>query len=419
MSKIKQIKGREILNAKGIPTVEATVVLSNDIVEISSSPGRTSIGGFEAAEITDNDPNKFNGKGVLKAVEIINNQIAPKLVGMDVTKQREIDTIMIQMDGTQNKSRLGANSILSVSMAVCKAGAKSSGLPLFLYLRQFINKEKLNLKIPTPCFNIFNGGKIAGKNLDFQSFLVIPATSKTYSESLQIGTNIYRLLKESLEYKNLPTLVGDEGGFGPNLTSNEEGLSIIKQSIDNTSLRLGFDVFLGIDCAANNFYSDKQYKIKDNIMQMSSGDLIKYYEELNKKFHILYFEDPLQEEDWDNWVQMLALVSENSMIVGDHLTSTNPYRLQTAIDRKAITGIVIKPNQIGTVMEALAVVEVARQAGIKIIVSSTSAETTDDYIADFAVGISADYVKFGAPARGENVIKFNRLLELDEQINKI
>ncbi len=419
MAKIKQVSAREVLNSKGIPTVEATIVLSDNTISTGSAPGRTSIGGSEATELIDNDPARFNGHGTLKAVDTIVNQIGPKLIGMDIDKQREIDRLMIDMDGTQNKSRLGANSTLSVSIAVAKAGARSSLLPLFLYLRQFINKDQLNLKIPTPCFNILNGGKIAGGNLDFQSFLLIPASSKTYSESIQIGVNIYRLLRENLEFKNLPTLVGDEGGFGPSLASNEEGLSIIKQTVDNTVLRLGFDAFLGLDCSANNFYSDKKYKIKDSIMQFSTNDLISYYEELSKKFHILYLEDPLQEEDWDGWIQICSKISQNIIIVGDHLTSTNPYRLQTAIDKKAITGIVVKPSQIGTVIEALAVVEVARQAALKIIVSSTSAETTDDFIADFAVAVSADYVKFGAPARGENIVKYNRLLDIEQQFKSI
>src|SRR3989344_4399063 len=238
MAKIKQVSAREILNSKGIPTVEATIILSDNTISTGSAPGGTSVSGSEAAELIDNDPNRFNGHGTLKAVDIITNQIGPKLIGMDIDKQREIDKLMIDMDGTSNKSRLGANSPLAVSIAAAKAAARSSVLPLFLYLRQFINKEKLNLKIPTPCFNILNGGKIAGGNLDFQSFLLIPASSKTYTESLEIGVNIYRLLRENLESKNLSTLVGDEGGYGPNLASNEEGLVIMKQTIDDTSLRL-------------------------------------------------------------------------------------------------------------------------------------------------------------------------------------
>jgi enolase len=419
MSKIKHIRAREILNAKGIPTVETTVVLSDNNWATASCPGRTLISIAEAAELYDNDSARFAGKGVLRAVDNVNSILAPKLQGMEAEKQSELDKIMIEMDGTQNKSRLGANALLSVSMAIAKSAARASSLPLFLYLRQFINKESLTLKMPTPCFNVLNGGKIAGGNLDFQSFILIPASAKTYSECLLIGSDIYRTLKMNLEYKNLPTLVGDEGGFGPSLPNNEQALELINQALGSTTLKLGFDVFLGLDCAANNFYSDKKYKIKDNVMQLSANEIINYYSELNKKYHVLYIEDPLQEEDWNSWVEISKTLSENTIIVGDHLTSTNPYRLQMAIDKKAITGIVIKPSQIGTVIESLAVVEVARQAGLKIIVSSTSAETNDDFIADFAVAVSADYVKFGAPARGENVSKYNRLSEIDIQLKTI
>ena len=419
MSKIKHVSAREILNAKGIPTVEATVILTDNTMASSSAPGRTSVGGSEAAELIDNDLNRLSGFGVLKAVENINSVIGPKLAGIDAEKQREIDKLMIEMDGTANKARLGANAILAVSQAVAKATAKSSMLPLFIYLRQFISKDRANLKIPNPCFNVLNGGKIGGGNLDFQSFLLIPASSKSFSEALEIGVNIYKILRENLEFKNLPTLIGDEGGFGPNFATNEDGLHFIKQTIENTTLRLGFDVFLGIDFSANNFYSDKKYKIKDSVMQFSSENLIEYYEVLNNKFHLLYMEDPLHEEDWDGWMQMSAKLSENSIIVGDHLTSTNPYRLQMAIDKRAITGIVVKPSQVGTVIETLAVVEVARQADLKIIVSSTSADTVDDFLSDFAVAVSADYVKFGAPARGENIIKYNRLSEIERELRTI
>lgn len=282
---------------------------------------------------------------------------------MEANKQQEIDKIMIDLDGTQNKSRLGVNAMVAVSMAVAKTAAKNSVLPLFVYLRGFIKEGSNSLKIPIPIFNVFNGGRIACENLDFQSFLIIPASSKPYSECLEMGANIYSALRKDLEFKNLPTLVGDEGGFGPNLATNEDGLYMIKQSIENSSLRVGFDVFLGVDASSNSFYSDGKYKIKDSVMQFSSADLINYYGELNKKFHLLYLEDPLYEEDWNGWVDLTNRISANTIVAGDHLTSTNPYRLQIALDKKAISGIVVKPSQVGTVIEALAVVEVARQAG--------------------------------------------------------
>lgn len=419
MSKIKQVFAREVLNSKGIPTIETTIVLADNTISIAQAPGRTSESGAQAAELIDSDTDRFGGHGVLKAVDAVINQIGPKLVGMDVTRQREIDKLMIDLDGTQNKSRLGSNSMISVSIAAAKAGARSSVLPLYLYLRQFINKEHLSLKIPTPCFNVLNGGKITGGNLDFQSVLLIPASSKPYSEALQMGVNIYGLLRKSLETQKFPTLVGDEGGFGPNLSTNEEALFMIKQAVENTSYRIGFDAFLGVDCSSNNFYQDGKYKLKDSIMQLSSSDVMNYFERLNEKFHILYLEDPLFEEDWEGWAELCMRISHNTLLVGDHLTSTNPYRLQMAIDKKAITGITIKPSQIGTVVEALAVVEVARQAGLKVIVSSTSADTVDDFISDFAVAVSSDYVKFGAPARGENTVKYNRLLDIEAQVKTI
>ncbi|OGH38301.1 MAG: phosphopyruvate hydratase [Candidatus Levybacteria bacterium RIFCSPLOWO2_01_FULL_38_21] len=419
MAKIKKIEAREILNAKGHPTVEVALVLADGTLATASSPGRTSLGGFEAAEVIDNDQDRYKGLGVLKAIENIKSIIAPRIIGIEVNKQQEIDKIMIELDGTQNKSRLGANAMLALSMVVSRAAAKSSALPLFVYLREFIKKEGNPLKIPTPIFNLLNGGKIAGGNLDFQSFLVIPVSSKPYSESLEMGANIYSTLRNDLGFKNLPTLVGDEGGFAPNLATNEDGLNIIKQSIENTAFRVGFDVFLGIDASSNSFYSEGKYKIKDSAMQFSSSDLTTYYENLNKKFHLLYLEDPLYEEDWNGWVDLTNRISANTIVAGDHLTSTNPYRLQIALDKKAISGIVVKPSQVGTVIETLAVVEVARQAGLKIIVSATSAETTDDFIADFAAAVSSDYVKFGATARGENVAKYNRLLEIEDQIKAL
>jgi len=419
MAKIKQIAAREILNAKGNPAVEATVILNDGTIEIASSPSGASIGTFEAVELKDADANRFSGIGVLKAVSNINNLIEPKLIGIDVNKQQEIDKIMIDLDGTQNKSHLGANATLAVSQAVAKAAAKSSALPLFLYLRQFIKSNESELKIPTPIINLINGGKHAGNNLDFEGFLLIPASSKLYTDALQISVNIYNSLKKTLEAKNLHTLVGDEGGFGPNLSTNEDAFAYITQAIDDLNLRFGFDVFLGLDLSANVFFSEGRYKIKDSSGSLSSSEIINYYENLTKKYHLLYLEDPLSEDDWDGWVNICLRLADQAIIAGDDLTSTNPYRLQMALDKKAITGIVAKPSQIGTVIESLAVIEVARQAGLKIIVSTRGGETTDDFIADFAVATSADYIKFGAPARGENTVKYNRLLQIEEQIKSL
>jgi enolase len=354
--------------------------------------------------------------GVTKAVQNIETTISENLSGIDASKQQELDKIMIELDGTQNKSRLGANAMLSVSMAVAKAAAKSSVLPLYLYLRDFIKKENTELKIPTPAFNILNGGKHAGYNLDLQDFLVIPASSKPFHESLEMGMTIYQSLRNLLVHNNLTTLIADEGGFAPTLPTNEDALSFVSEAISSANLRLGYDVFLGIDAAATSFFKGQHYKIRDKSALMTARELIPFYQDLVKKYHILYLEDPLAEDDWEGWSQIGKVISSDTIIIGDDLTVTNPYRLQMALDKQAISGIVIKPNQIGTVIEALAVVEVARVAGIKIIVSHRSGETNDDFIADFAVAVSADYVKFGPPVRGENIAKHNRLLEIERQL---
>ncbi len=419
MAKIKQITASEILNAKGNPTIETTVILTDGAVGIASCPTGTSVGKYEAVEIRDKDEKRFQGLGVLNAIMNIEEMIVPNLLGMDATKQPEIDKKMIALDGTANKGRLGANAILSVSMAVAKAAAKSSILPLFLYLREFVKKENVPLKVPIPIFNVINGGKHAQGTIDFQEFLVIPASSKKFDESLIIGTNVYAALKKSLETNNLSTLVGDEGGFSPKVQTNQDALLMLKQVIEGINLRLGFDVFLGLDVASSNLFFSQQYHIKDKSIGLSSKDLISFYKTLNNDYHLLYLEDGLAEDDWEGWSQLYAEMSQQTVIVGDDLTATNPYRLQMALDKKTITGIIIKPNQIGTVIEALAVVEMARQANLKIIVSHRSGETNDDFIADFAVAASADYVKFGAPARGERVAKYNRLLQIEKQIKSL
>lgn len=414
MATIKNIEATEILDARGTPTVEVTVGLSDGATATASCPSGASVGSYEAAEMRDNDPNRYRGKGVRKAIETIHATIAQKLLGREANNQQEIDKTMIQLDGTQNKTMLGANAMLSVSMAVCKAAALSSSKPLFAYLRQFIRMENLPLKIPSPAFNLINGGKHGQGNLDFQEFLLIPATSKTFTQSLEIGVAVYTALREELQNVNASTLIGDEGGFAPSLSSNLDGLAILKQAAQRLNLRFGFDVYLGLDVAANSFYKDRMYKIKDRQTPLTSNELIAYFEELNNDYHLLYLEDPLWEDDWEGWGALCAKLGTQTIIVGDDLTTTNPYRLQMALDKKAITGIVVKPNQIGTVIEALAVVEIARHSNLKIVVSHRSGETNDDFIADFAVAVGADYVKFGAPARGERIAKYNRFLAIEK-----
>lgn len=418
MSLIKQVFARQILNSKGIPTVEATIILDDGKIAISSCPTGTSVGKYEAKELRDNNPELFNGLSVMKAVDNVINIIGPKIVGLDPVKQAEIDRIMIELDGTSDKSKLGANAILSVSQAVAKAGAKSLNMSLFSYLRHFTGINGAPFKIPTPAFNILNGGKHAGNNLDFQEFLIIPASSIPYPQTLNMATMIYQSLKETLKNKGATTLIGDEGGFGPSFSTNRDALAMLQEAISASSFKLNYEVFFGLDAAANNFKSDgNEYEIKDKGSSISSKDLVSVYENLNEQYSFLYLEDPFGEDDWEGWEQLNQLTSKNTLIVGDDLTATNINRLQEAIKKKAISGIIIKPNQAGTVTETLGVVEVARLAGLKLIASHRSGDTNDDFIADLAVAIGADYTKFGAPVRGERVAKYNRLSEIYSQIN--
>ncbi len=415
MAKITKVIGREILNSKGYPTIEATVYLDNGITASASCPTGTSVSKYEAKEVRDNDPKRFGGYGELKAVENINNKLSPKIIGMDPTLQADIDKVLLNEDGTNDKSNLGVNSILPISMAVMKAGAKSVGLPLYAYIRHFTSLGNAPIKIPSPGFNVINGGKHAGNNLDFQEFLLIPASSMPYKDALNMAVSIYQTLKTALKDKGVSTLVGDEGGFGPSFHTNRDALIMLSEAITTSNYRINYDVFLGLDVAANNFHQDGTYFIKDKESSMTTEELVTVYEGLNAEYNLYYLEDPFGEDDWEGW-EKLNHVNSNTIIVGDDLISTNFSRLQTAIAKNAIGGVIIKPNQIGTVLETLAVVEAARHAGLRIVVSHRSGETNDDFIADFAVGVGADYTKFGAPTRGERVAKYNRLLEIDEEI---
>ncbi|MBI2032958.1 MAG: phosphopyruvate hydratase [Candidatus Levybacteria bacterium] len=419
MAKIKQVIAYEILDSRGNPTIETTVVLHDGSMGTASVPSGASTSSYEVAELRDKDEGRYKGMGVQKAIENINKILGPGLSGAEASHQQHIDKMMIELDGTQNKSRLGGNAILSVSMAIAKAAAKSAVLPLYLYLRQFINRENVTLRVPTPLFNILNGGQHAGRNVDFQEFIVTPATSKSFSEGLLTGSNIYNSLKEVMREKNYTTLTGDEGGFAPPLSSNLDALALIKDAIARTSSHLGFDIFMGIDIAANSFYQNQNYHLSDHSSQLSPKNLAEFYASLLATYPLLYLEDPFAEDDWEGWEEFAKVSHKDLMVVGDDLVSTNPFRLQMALDKNIISGVIIKPNQIGTVIEAMAVVEVARAAGLKTIVSHRSGETNDDFIADFAVAVSSDYVKFGAPAHGERVAKYNRLLHIEKQLKSL
>ncbi len=417
MAKIENIIAREIFDTHGNPTIETLVTLNDGTIARSSVPTGIMKGTYEAQQLRDGDSARFFGQGVLKAVDAVNTVIAPKLVGMEASEQQQIDKLMLELDGTQNKMKLGGNSILSVSQAVCKAAAKSSLLPLVLYIRQFISREKTEHRIPTPMFNVIEGGKHAENTLNYQEFLVIPATSHTLSESLEIGITIYKTLREYLKDNNQTVLCADEGGFAPSYASNADAFRTIKTVIGTTKFAFLRDVFMGVDIAANAFLSNKKYTIKDKNGQLDQDDLIEIYQGLANDYSLVYFEDPFAEDDWEGWKKMYLKFASKALICGDDITSTNPYRLQSALNNNVLNAIVVKPNQIGTVTEALAVAEIARFKQLKIVVSSRSGETEDNFIADFAVAVDADYVKFGAPAR-ERVVKYNRLLAIEQELAK-
>lgn len=418
MPKVKSVAAYEVLDSRGYPTVEAIVTLSDGTMGRSIIPSGSSKGTYEALELRDGGT-ADDGMGVSKAIENVNKIIAPNIEGVEASEQQKIDRTMMELDGTQNKSKLGANAILAVSQAVLRAAAKSSLLPLPLYLKHFISvKDKKEKKMPSPLFNILEGGKHASNGLDFQEFLVVPSTTKSYQESLKIGVASYHALKKILEEKSMSTAVADEGGFAPDVGTNTEALNLVKSAIEMSGYKFSFDAFIGLDIAANNFKSGDQYKIKDKQTPFSTDDLVQFYNAITAEFGLIYLEDPFAEDDWNGWKKLYASMSSKSLIVGDDLVTTNPYRLQIALDNNVINAIIVKPNQIGTVSETIAVVEIARFKGLKIIVSHRSGETTDDFIADFAVGVSADYVKFGAPSR-ERIIKYNRLLEIERELQKI
>jgi enolase len=415
---IKAIKAREILDSRGNPTLEARVELQDGSVGVASVPSGASVGKYEAIELRDDDPTRFGGLGVLKAVANVNEVIASKLTGMEARDQLNIDKTMIKLDGTPNKSKLGANAILSVSQGVCEAAAASEKVPNFVHISHLYGLKQQNLKMPTPTFNLINGGRHGAGNLDFQEFHIIPSNQKKYSQALRMAEEIYQMVKKVLIQHGAIHSVGDEGGFAPNLFTNLDAFEVLMKAIKETQYGFRQDVFLGLDVAAGYFYKDGKYKIRDRTMPMETGEFIEYYRDLNRQYPLLTLEDPIFEDDWEGWKRISQTLPE-TLIVGDDLLATNKQRVQQAIKQKACSAILVKPNQIGTIAETIEVIKICRQAGWKIIVSHRSGETTDDFIADFAVGVGADYTKFGAPARGERVVKYNRLLEIEEQIRQI
>lgn len=417
-SKIYSITAREILDSRGNPTVETTVVLSSGYRGTASVPSGASVGKYEAVELRDNDEKRYSGKGVLTAVQNVNTTLNTKLRGMDALTQGSIDKTMVDLDGTPNKNKLGSNAVLSVSLAVATAAANHQRTPLYRYLNGLANAGKLQpmARIPTPLFNIINGGKHGAGNLDFQEFHLIPASNKSYHEALQIGAEIYQGVKKILIYRNAVHSVGDEGGFAPNLFTNIDAMEILQEAVKTTPYRFGIDVFFGLDVAATHFKTARGYQIKDRAMTFQTPDFIEYFKKLHEKYRLLLLEDPLDEDDWSGWAQITRELGQDILIVGDDLLATSLTRLQRAIDEKACSAILAKPNQIGTLSEFFAVIALAKKHDIKTIVSHRSGETNNSSVADLAVAVQSDYVKFGAPARGERVSKYNRLLQIESEL---
>lgn len=417
-SKIYSITSTEILDSRCTPTVETTVILNNGYRGVASVPSGASVGKYEAVELRDGDPKRYGGMGVLKAIENVNTVLGPRLRGMDAINQGAIDKLMVELDGTPNKNKLGANSILSVSLAVAAAAANHSRLPLYRYLNQLAGngKSPALTKMPTPMFNIINGGKHGAGNLNFQEFHIIPASNKLFHQGYRLGAEVYLAVKKILMYRNAVHSVGDEGGFAPNLFTNLDAMEILTEAVRNTDYQFGVDVFFGLDLAADTFKTTRGYEIKDRPIPFQTDEFIEFLKNLHDKYRLLLLEDPLGEDDWSGWTKLTKLLGDDILIVGDDLLATNQERLQRAINEKACSAILMKPNQIGTLSEFLAVVILAREHDIKIVVSHRSGETNDSFIADLAVGVQADYVKFGAPARGERVEKYNRLLQIEAQL---
>lgn len=417
-SNIYSITAREILDSRGNPTVEATVILESGYRGTASVPAGASKGSYEAVELRDDDKKRYIGMGVLKAVGNINTTINAKIKGSDALNQRAIDAALIALDATPNKSNLGANAILAASLATAVAASAHQRLPLYKYINTMFSAlypVKLE-RIPTPTFNVINGGLHGSGNLNFQEFHIIPASNKPYHDGLEMGVVVYYAVKQILAYRNAIHSVGDEGGFAPNLFTNTDALEILMDAIRNTQYRFGVDIFLGLDVAATHFLTEGGYLIKDKPVAYSPVEFIDYLVELQNKYHLLILEDALDEDDWDGWKKLTAKIGSDVLIVGDDLLATNTERLKKAIAEKACSAILAKPNQIGSLTEFLEVVALAKKNDIKVITSHRSAETTDTVVADIAVGIQSEYVKFGAPARGERVVKYNRLLAIESEL---
>ena len=411
MALIEAVNAREILDSRGNPTIEVEVLLDDDTVSRAAVPSGASTGAFEAYELRDGDPKRYGGKGVLKAVDAVIDEIGPELEGFDASDQRLVDAVMIQLDGTENKSRLGANAILGVSLAVARAAADSADLPLFRYLGG-PNAHTL----PVPMLNVINGGAHADTNVDIQEFMILPIGAESFVDALRWGAETYHALKSVLNKRGLATGVGDEGGFAPNLDSNRAALDLLVEAIEKAGFKPGKDIALGLDVAATEFYENGKYNFEGKAT--TSAELAKYYTKLVADFPLVSIEDPLDENDWDGWAALTAEIGHKVQLVGDDLFVTNPDRLVEGIEKDAANSILVKVNQIGTLSETLDAVTIAHRNGYTAVISHRSGETEDTTIADLAVATDAGQIKTGAPARSERVAKYNQLLRIEEELGE-
>jgi len=410
MASIEAVGAREILDSRGNPTIEVEVALEDGTFARAAVPSGASTGAFEAVERRDGDKGRYMGKGVEQAVDAVIDEIAPEVVGLDATEQRLIDQIMIDLDGTDNKGKLGANAILGVSLAVAKAAADSADLALFRY----VGGPNAHV-LPVPMMNILNGGSHADSNVDIQEFMIAPVGASSFREALRMGAEVYHTLKAVLKERGLGTGLGDEGGFAPNLDSNREALDLILVAIEKAGYTPGDDVALALDVAASEFYKDGSYQWEGG--QKSAAEMIEFYEGLVADYPLVSIEDPLDEDDWANWTALTASVGTKTQIVGDDLFVTNPVRLKRGIEEAAANSLLVKLNQIGTLSETSDAVAMAQRAGFTAMVSHRSGETEDVTIADLSVAYNSGQIKTGAPARGERINKYNQLMRIEEELD--
>ncbi|PKG34884.1 phosphopyruvate hydratase [Psychrobacter sp. Sarcosine-3u-12] len=412
---IKDIRAREILDSRGNPTIEADVILADGTIGRAAAPSGASTGSREALELRDGDQSRYGGKGVKKAVANVNSQIRSALMDKDVTEQQGIDDAMIALDGTENKDSLGANAMLAVSLATAKAAAKSQNLPLHQYIANLRNQTSLTM--PVPMMNILNGGEHADNTVDIQEFMIEPVGFTSFSEALRAGTEIFHSLKSVLKAQGLNTAVGDEGGFAPNLRSNEEAITVIMQAIEQVGYKAGEDIHLALDCAASEFYKDGQYILAgEGNKSFDSQGFSDYLVGLARQYPIISIEDGLDESDWDGWKYLTEQIGDKVQLVGDDLFVTNPAILQEGIDKHIANAILIKFNQIGTLSETLDAIYLAKKNGYATIISHRSGETEDSTIADLAVGTAAGQIKTGSLCRSDRVAKYNQLLRIEQQV---